>query len=484
MSLLDWESLAAEREGLFCLTACLCGPLSTALSAENEALALERMGKLKEIFGENLAVELMDHGIEVEQKNIPRLIDLAKKENVPTVATNDCHYVNEDEGAHHRLYYRLCRGRTVPDENKTDDFYIKTPEEMLQTKLPPESIAQSFAIAEQIENYDLSQLYGDSESSASNESVGLLRVERYSPAQALVKSARLMGVPLQLIQSVSGPESNTLSFDQVLDRASAIRTAGERLPHLVPFARNLEGMIRCYEVDEEHCVAPTEQTHNIPLRRFGQVLLAQFDEAGCRSLGITTRSIESSSPMGQAIAKESEYRKGVQWYNRRRLDKAQKCFQAVLSRDGQHVDALYQMGLVYAIRNKHDRAITCFKKVLDLDPAFERMAFLQSWLGWSYYKMDQHRNALKSFEISTKIHPTLPGSLYGLGLLKFEKGDRNEAAEILERFIAVSPPPPQRGRGQKDAFSCPKTRKRDGLHAEITPFRPFLPTVLRTRLNP
>ena len=48
--------------------------------------------------------------------------------------------------------------------------------------------------------------------------------------------------------------------------------------------------------------------------------------------------------------------------------------------------------------------------------------------GFVYLKLDQIDNAIKDYDAALKLDAKLAGSLYGRGLAKLRKGDRNGAA--------------------------------------------------------
>ena len=94
----DWEVLAAHSEGLIATTGCLGGHVLQALLAGDENLALQRAGRLQEIFGkDNLFVEIQDHGIPAQKQTNPQLLEIAKRIGAPLLATNDSHYTHRHE---------------------------------------------------------------------------------------------------------------------------------------------------------------------------------------------------------------------------------------------------------------------------------------------------------------------------------------------------------------------------------------------------
>ncbi len=103
----DWDLLADHAEGLIATTGCLGGHVAQSLLAGNFDDALQKAGRLQEIFGkDNLFVELQDHGIEEQHRVTPQLVEIARRLGAPLLATNDSHYTRpEDAQAHDAL---LC----------------------------------------------------------------------------------------------------------------------------------------------------------------------------------------------------------------------------------------------------------------------------------------------------------------------------------------------------------------------------------------
>ncbi len=103
----DWELLEDHADGLIATTGCLGGHVAQSLLGGDFGGALEKAGRLQEIFGkDNLFVELQDHGIEEQHRTNPQLVDIARRIGAPLLATNDSHYTRpEDAQAHDAL---LC----------------------------------------------------------------------------------------------------------------------------------------------------------------------------------------------------------------------------------------------------------------------------------------------------------------------------------------------------------------------------------------
>ena len=132
---IDKELLRAHAEGLIGLSGNLRGEVNEACREQRledaEALARE----YQEILGEdNFFLELMDHGEEDEKKTNQALIALSEKTGIPTVATNDVHYIHQSDAAAHDVLTCLQRGSLVADPSRYrypgDQFYLKSAEEM------------------------------------------------------------------------------------------------------------------------------------------------------------------------------------------------------------------------------------------------------------------------------------------------------------------------------------------------------------------
>src|SRR5690606_25179980 len=98
----DWEILAEHSEGLIATTGCLGGHVLQSLMKGDEAGAMEKAGRLQEIFGkDNLFVELQDHGIPEQHRTNPQLVEIAKRIGAPLLATNDSHYTKPEAAEAH-----------------------------------------------------------------------------------------------------------------------------------------------------------------------------------------------------------------------------------------------------------------------------------------------------------------------------------------------------------------------------------------------
>jgi DNA polymerase-3 subunit alpha len=131
----DWEILNDHREGLIVTTGCLGGHVLQAMLNQGFDAAVEKAGRLLEIFGrEHLFVELQDHGLPDQHKTNPQLVELARKLRLPLLATNDSHYVNRDDSKSHDALLCVQTNSLRSDPNRFKftgtEHYLKTAEEM------------------------------------------------------------------------------------------------------------------------------------------------------------------------------------------------------------------------------------------------------------------------------------------------------------------------------------------------------------------
>jgi hypothetical protein len=151
----DIELFEQYHDGIIATTGCPSGEVQTWLRIGDYEKAKAAAAKFMEIFGrDNYFVELMNHGLGIEKRVIPDLIRISKELRLPTVASNDLHYINKSDARFHEAL--LCistRDRlSNPDRFKFDaeDFYLKTPQEMraLWDTEVPDACDNTLVIAE------------------------------------------------------------------------------------------------------------------------------------------------------------------------------------------------------------------------------------------------------------------------------------------------------------------------------------------------
>ena len=131
----DYELLEKYHEGLICLSACLSGEIPKRLLSGDYEGAREKARYYQRVFGkDHYFIELQDHGIDEQLRVNPNLIKIAREIGAGLVVTNDCHYISREDSKIHEILLCIQTNHSIHDENKaefkTDEFYLKSEEEM------------------------------------------------------------------------------------------------------------------------------------------------------------------------------------------------------------------------------------------------------------------------------------------------------------------------------------------------------------------
>lgn len=152
---IDEELLFKHSEGLIALSACIKGEIPQLLLADKKEAAEKLALKYQKAFGkDSFYLEIQKHlNIPGQEKVNKALIAISKKQNIPLVATNDCHYL-KPEDAEAQDILMLINTAAKPDDlsrltMKQNDFSMTPPEEMLKNfKDVPKAISNTQKIVE------------------------------------------------------------------------------------------------------------------------------------------------------------------------------------------------------------------------------------------------------------------------------------------------------------------------------------------------
>ena len=132
---IDKETLREFKSGLIATSACLGGEIPSAFIKRDKATAKKIAETYLEIFGpDRFFIEVQKHVREQDIVN-PELADLAARLGCGLVATNDVHFLNEDDHYAHDVLCCISMGRLITDEGRLKyptELYLKSPEEMRQ----------------------------------------------------------------------------------------------------------------------------------------------------------------------------------------------------------------------------------------------------------------------------------------------------------------------------------------------------------------
>lgn len=142
----DWKLLEEYAEGLICLTACGNGIISQLLMNGKRDDAEQVLLRLKNLFKENLGIEIQPNNMErgsnifndkIDQRFLNRqLILLGQKLNIKVVPACNAHYVNEEDHEVHDVLLAIGSHQPVYSNFRlkypVSDFYIKSGEDVEQ----------------------------------------------------------------------------------------------------------------------------------------------------------------------------------------------------------------------------------------------------------------------------------------------------------------------------------------------------------------
>jgi DNA polymerase-3 subunit alpha len=146
--------LAEHSRGLIGLSGCLKGEVAERLMEGNYEAARAATATYRDIFGkENFFLEIQDQGLEREHQIHPGLFRLEKDVDLPLVATNDSHYLCEDDAHAQDVMVCIQTGKTIQEPNRMKfegaGFYVKSHDEMYRVfKDSPDVLSRAVAIAE------------------------------------------------------------------------------------------------------------------------------------------------------------------------------------------------------------------------------------------------------------------------------------------------------------------------------------------------
>ena len=166
---IDKELLQQYHEGLIVSSACLGGEIDQKIMSGNLEGAEAAAKWYQDLFGEDYYLEVMRHPAtdpklraevyDQEQLCIQEKIKIAKKLGIKLLATNDVHFLNEEDAEAHDLLICLSTKKDIDDPKRmryTRQEWFKTTQEMIELFADlPEAIANTQEVADKVEEYQL-----------------------------------------------------------------------------------------------------------------------------------------------------------------------------------------------------------------------------------------------------------------------------------------------------------------------------------------
>ncbi|MBQ9406226.1 MAG: DNA polymerase III subunit alpha [Desulfovibrio sp.] len=150
----DKVLLRKYAEGLTCLSACIAGEIPKAVLAHQMDKARDLAREYASIYPGHFYLELQSNGLQSQELVNTALMELAESENLPLVATNDCHYLNKEDAEAHEVLLCIQTQTTMNDPKRmkfnTNELYFKSSEDMENAfSHVPEALANTMRIAEE-----------------------------------------------------------------------------------------------------------------------------------------------------------------------------------------------------------------------------------------------------------------------------------------------------------------------------------------------
>ncbi len=165
----DREDLAQFSEGIICCSACLGGEVSQKIMKNDMEAADAAVKWHKSIFGEDYYLELQLHKATVTRANYEvgeiqegvnkKIVELAKANDVKLIASNDVHFVDEENAEAHDRLICLSTRADLDDERRmlyTKQEWMKSRAEMSAIFADyPEALTNTVEICDKVELYPI-----------------------------------------------------------------------------------------------------------------------------------------------------------------------------------------------------------------------------------------------------------------------------------------------------------------------------------------
>ncbi|HEX7017629.1 MAG TPA: DNA polymerase III subunit alpha [Patescibacteria group bacterium] len=153
---IDREVLFQHNEGIIVTTGCMASLFNRLLSDGKDEEALALFQEFKEVFPGRFYVEIQRHpAIEEMAELTKKQIAIARKLDLPLVATNDVHYLHQEDALAQDALLCVQTRKLMSDEKRmtmfnSPDFHLRSPQEMTELFHDyPEAIKNTMVIAEQ-----------------------------------------------------------------------------------------------------------------------------------------------------------------------------------------------------------------------------------------------------------------------------------------------------------------------------------------------
>ncbi|MFW6028752.1 MAG: DNA polymerase III subunit alpha [Halanaerobiales bacterium] len=165
---IDFSMLKQYHEGLIVSSACMQGKLSYFLRKGNYERAKKEALKYKNLFGDDFYIEIMANNLNEQYDLNEQLIKLSKETDIDLIATNDIHYINQEDSEGQNVMLAInTGGRMGTGEYEMDPEYYFKDERTVRSQLvrDPEkykdeidqAIYNTGKIADKVEDYNFNE---------------------------------------------------------------------------------------------------------------------------------------------------------------------------------------------------------------------------------------------------------------------------------------------------------------------------------------
>lgn len=152
---IDLELLAEKSNGLIALSSGFEGAVWHFLRQNEPEKALKNIKIFEDIFGrDNFFLEIQKHENPAQEEILKPLVELSRKSQISLIATNDVHYLTDEDAEAHEILMCIGEGKTVNDGSRTvfpsKNYYLRSASEMWNifgAELP-DSLTKTLEIAE------------------------------------------------------------------------------------------------------------------------------------------------------------------------------------------------------------------------------------------------------------------------------------------------------------------------------------------------
>ena len=150
---IDLDLLRDHSEGLIATSGCLSSMISRAITGGEVDRAWRLVEEFASIFGDRFYLELQRHGIGLQDRVNAELIRMSVDLGLRLLATNDCHYLEAHDHAHHEALLCIGTGSNLDDPKRFrfdgQGFYLKSGDEMAEVFHDhPSALAHTLEVAE------------------------------------------------------------------------------------------------------------------------------------------------------------------------------------------------------------------------------------------------------------------------------------------------------------------------------------------------